>query len=396
MGAVSGSVEIPPDGLIRDNQSHFVVDFLRRVHVLVVNGSSRTVPHRDETFFLRAALRPADGATARVNATYVKPDELTPAQLAYVDVVILANVVTLDPQQVSALEAWVQRGGGLFVTGGENVSEAVYNGALRPLIPLPVREIREAGDQPLFLTGIADGHPLLNVFGHLPDASLYSAPTERYVLLDTAAQSDVRVLATFTDGAPALVEGAVGKGRLMMLTTTLDRDWSSLAFTTSYLPLMQQIILYLSGRLQQPEQSNVIVGLSRTIQVGRDVERIMVVRPDGQEFSFDGADLATGEVRFRPTTVAGIYRVLQHRLHGVEESFFSVGIDPVESVLRGTDHDEVESLLESGQRNSDRDSVHPVGPAEPVPGRRENLWPLLLIALFVLLVMETWLAYQAS
>ena len=82
-----------------------MIDF-RKVHVLVVNGASRTVPYRDETFFLRAALQP-EWIPPRITPTYVKPDELTPRQLEVVDVVVLANVAELDRTQVDALAAWV-------------------------------------------------------------------------------------------------------------------------------------------------------------------------------------------------------------------------------------------------------------------------------------------------
>ena len=65
-----------------------MIDF-RKVHVLVVNGASRTVPYRDETFFLRVP-QPGVDSGSRITPTYVKPDEPTPRQ-PVVDVVVLGT-----------------------------------------------------------------------------------------------------------------------------------------------------------------------------------------------------------------------------------------------------------------------------------------------------------------
>jgi len=394
VGTASGVVEIPPDALPGDNKQPFVIDFLRRVHVLVVNGSPRTVPHRDETFFLRAALRTARESGSRMNPTYVKPDELTPAQLAYVDVVILANVTELEGTQVTALESWVRRGGGLLVTSGENVAPRTYNTVMRPLIPLPVRDVKSAGDKPQFLTGIETSHAALSVFASLPDASIFTAPINRYVLLETAAAPDTEVLMSYTDGAPALVQRRLEAGRVLMLTTTVDRDWTDLPFKTSYLPLVQQLILYLSARLDQHRASSLVVGDARTISVGRDVNEIEINRPDGRQVRFTGADLAVGEVRFHDTELAGIYTVRQRRRQGAEEQRFAVNVDPKESALVPADRETVERVLQSGRKTPGAAVNEPT--AQSAPQRRGNLWPMLLLSLFVLLCAETWLAYQAS
>lgn len=390
---VSGTVELPPDALPGDNVRPFVIDFLRRVHVLVVNGSPRTVPHRDETFFLRAALRPARDSGSRISPTYVKPDELTAAQLEYVDVVVLANVAELEPNQVSALVEFVHKGGGVFVSAGENITPQAYNGPMSPLAPLPVRDIKDAGVTPLFFTGVETAHPMLAVFASLPDASLFTAKTSRYVLLDTEARGDTRVLVSFTDGAPALVERTVGQGRIVMLTTTLDRDWTELPFKTSYLPLMQQIILQLGGRLQAEESRSLVVGDPYSIRVGRDVSAVEVVRPDGHTRTFGADDLGVGRVRFHDTQRAGVYTVRQKRGQAGTEERFAVHVDARESSLAGAEQSNIEVILAGGQGSVD-ESGGAVRKAVRTPGRSGNVWPLILLSLFVLLGLETWLAIQ--
>ena len=395
-GPVGGVVEVPADDLPGDNTAPLVIDFLRRVQVLIVNGAPRSVPHRDEAFFLRAALLPGRDSGSRLSPTTVKPDELTPAQLSYVDVVILANVAELDAAQAQALRSWVEKGGGLLITSGENVTAETYNSVLRELVPLPIRDVRDANAESEFFTGVEVTHPALAVFSHLPDASLFAARTHRYVLLETAA-GDTRVLASYTSGAPALVEREVGEGRLMMLTTSIDKDWTDLPFKTSFLPLVQHLVLHLAGKLERHGVRELVVGEPTSIAVGRDVAEIRVVRPDGREVSFSGVDLAAGQVRFRETDLAGIYAVRQftagsgpENQRKREESRFAVHIDPRESDLRGSEQGALEVVLEAAQAGAG--VARPT--TKPAPSRRGELWPMLLIALFVLLGFETWLAFQ--
>ena len=395
VGAVGGFAEISPDRLPGDNIHPFVVDFFRRVHVLVVNGSPRTVAHMDESFFLRAALKPGQDSASRFNATYVKPDELTGAQLEYVDVVVLANVNSLDATQVSALSLWVRKGGGLFISSGENVTPKIYNGVFKPLMPLPVRSIRVVKDKPVFLTSLEINHPMLEVFAHIPEASLFTAQTHAYVLLNTAASSTIRVLASFTDGAPALVEGNIGNGRVLVWTTSIDRDWTNFPFKTSFLPLMQQSMLYLGNKMGSPERSALEVGEARNIQVSEEVSKIRVIRPDGDETSYQGADLATGTIRYGRTGVPGIYRVERQRRQLVEQEQFAVHLAAEESVLKSADTNAIQLLLESGNAdpgtnlNQDDTELSKVG-------RQGELWPTLLMGLFLLLGLETWLAFTPN
>ena len=250
--AFVGSAEVGHDERAIDDSRPFVVELGRRVDVLVVNGAPRSVPHDDEVFFLRAALRPGRDATVRTNATVIRPDELTSEQVADADAVILANVKELDPEQAVALERWVRDGHGLMVTAGDNFTPLVWNGLLAPLLVLPMRGVESRLEEPVYAAGLDTEHPVLRAFSALADASLYAARTRRYLQLETHAAADTRVLASFSDGAPMLLSRSLDRGRLLLLTTSVDRDWTDLPFKSSYLPLLQEAVLWLSGRGEGP------------------------------------------------------------------------------------------------------------------------------------------------
>ena len=391
MGLKTGVVELAPDELPGDDSRHFVIDFLRRVHVLVVNGSSRTVPYKDEAFFLRAALQPGTDSGSRITPTYVKPDELTPRQLEVVDVVILANVSGLDRPQVDALTGWVKRGGGLFITAGENVTDGVYNDKLRALLPLPIRDSGVVSDPPVFFTGGSTSHPAMSPFSRLETASLFSAGTRRYVLLETDSTANVEVLLSFTGGAPALVERSVDDGKVVMFTTSIDRDWTELPFKTSFLPLVQQLVLHLARRLDPPESRSITVGETRRIHLERQVGTLEVVRPNGQVVELQGDALAGDEAIFQDTGLAGVYSVTQNNDGSKTEKRFAVHIDPLESNLRDVEISDIQAII-----NPPGTPIVPTEQTESSPQQRDDIWPMVLITLFGVLGVETWLAWQSA
>ena len=56
------------------------------------------------------------------------------------------------------------------------------------------------------------------------------------------AAPDARVLARFDDGQPALVERAVGRGRMLVWTSGFDLAWNDLALKPVFLPFVHQLV----------------------------------------------------------------------------------------------------------------------------------------------------------
>lgn len=383
-----GTAEIGTDDLAFDNVRPFVVAMSEKIDVLVVNGAARAVPHRDETFFLRAALRPAADAPTRTSPTFIRPEELTAAALDAAAVVVLANVAELDAGQIGALDAWVQRGGGLFITTGDNVTKDTWGGSIGTLGPLPVRGLQDMGKEPVYFATPDTEHPMLSVFRALPDASLLTARVRKYTLLDTAARgADTRVLLSYTDGAPALVERRVGQGHVLMFTTSIDRDWNELPFKTSYLPLVQQAMAYLASVLDQARVGDIVAGQVETIPVPDGLLGLAVVGPTGAQTHYGPSDLGAGDIRYRETATPGVYSVVEKRQHGEVTRSFVVGTDARESVLASADMTATQTLLETGSAQTSGAPVH-------TPVHRADAWPMILVALFVLLGFETILAIR--
>ena len=398
-----GTATLTADALPADDRRYFTIDFGGTVQVAVVNGSPSSVPHLDELFFVRAALEAATGDRARVHAAFMAPDDLGARQLEHIDVVILANVGTLTSAQRIALRGWVdESGGGLLVTAGDQLTAASTE-AYGDLLPYPIRAIKEVvePDSPAAaLTALRLGdvdfeHPALREFASVDDASLFLARTWTYALVDTAQRADARVLASFSAGQPALVEASVGRGRVMMLTTSADRDWSDLVIRTSFVPLLQEIAMYLAGRLDGAGSTSHLVGAVAEVPLPEGAGELVLERPDGTEVTLadPGAD-EEASIQVTDLDLAGHY-TLRRRIGHVEGVAFAVNGDPAESDLALADPVRVAAALErAGQ------GTGPSGPAisdagdEPPDSRRTRVWPVVLVGLFWLLASEAWLVIR--
>ena len=394
-----GSAALPGDALPLDDVRAFTLGRPRQIRVLVLNGAPRSVPYLDETFFLERALRPS--RSAGVIPVTMTAGEFTAAQLAFTDVVMLANVGTLAPDQVDALAVFVREGGGLFITGGDNVTPEAAE-IMGELLPLPVRELRRAGRAVGGggLTRFARPHRRHAVFAPFQRdtaSSLFEAQVSRYTLLESAAREGVEVLLAYVDGAPALVQRELGEGRILMMTTSIDRDWTDLPIRTSYLPLVQRVVHALAEGRTESGPDFALVGEPLRVPVPRRAERTVLLHPDGARDTFEhDPDADPTPLDLPGFDRAGIY-ALDHHVAGtdqvVEHRVLAVGPDPRElSLERVAEEDLARALAHPAAGGAPEETTAPAAPS--TPEQRTRHWPVVLLGLFGLLFFETWLVVR--
>ncbi|MGB0588842.1 MAG: BatA domain-containing protein [Myxococcota bacterium] len=395
-----GLVSLPADALLDDNQWPFGLGDGEAIRVGLVNGAPHDVAALDEVFFLRAALDTV-GPGAPIRTTMLDVARLDPARLGHLDVVILANPGALSPPSLAALRGFVRRGGGLFITAGDRLtSEAAQ--ILDDLMPIPLRGHKQVADPrvpdaalaALHITDFDLEHPVTALFASVDDVSLLKAKTYRVALLDPTGRR-ATVLASFTGGLPALVEGLHGDGRTMLWTTTIDRDWSDLALRTSFVPLVHQLMAHLARRDDGRDGANVTIGASVKVPLPAGRGGLVLHRPDGAEVMLEAPDgEAVDGVRSMTVSdidVLGRY-TLRRRSGGQERVSFTAHPDPLESDLIPASTESLDALL---QREGDADQA----PIQDTPRMtsetaRHPLWPYLLLGLFGLLLSEAWLVLR--
>lgn len=309
---VSAAVE-DGDGAIADNSRSMPLEMRRAARTLVVNGDARSVSLNDEAFYLERALSVATDGRQEFDAQVIVPDNLADADLAALDVVVLANVAGLPSAQVERLVEFVESGGGLLITAGENADPERWNSSFAALLPRPVRSVKvlaSRGDSDAAIKATRFGsfqplHPAFRLFALRGGESMQAGLVYSYLLLEPQADAETEVVASFADGGPALLERNLGRGRVMLLTTSVDYDWSDLPVVTSYLPFVRRTVQYLGRRGAGGEQG-AEVGAPLSLDVGAyRTERVSVVGPSGDRrvLSVDA-----GTVWYTPESL-GVHRV---------------------------------------------------------------------------------------
>lgn len=381
-----------PAGPAADDRRTMPLELQRSARVLVVNGDARSVSLNDEIFYLERALGVVTDGNEEFHLTRTAPDDLADHELAEFDVLVLANVAGLPTAEVDRVVSFVSAGGGLFVTAGENAVPERWNSSFSQLLPRPVRSVKvlaSRGDPDVAIKATRFGaflprHPAFRVFSMPGGQSLQAGLVYSYLLLEPQVDGQVEVVASFADGGPALVERQVGRGRVMLLTTTIDYDWADLPVLTAYLPLVRRTIQYLARR-GSSGASQVAIGE----RVSRDVgslraDRVIVTSPGGLRHVLVPQ---AGTVTLVPEE-AGLHQVAIETA-GEELSSstlaFSAHAPPTESTVESIPEEVLDEA--SAAASAASETVGDAAPGTP-------LWPAALFLALVAIYAETLLAVR--
>jgi hypothetical protein len=395
--SMQGAIRAGADALPSDNDFYFVLNPTRPVSVLVIGAEGG----RDSARFFTTALE-----VSEVNSDPLFRSEVVPAARVGPEhfrnrsVVVLNNATSLSTAAAAALASFVERGGGLLMALGDQTplrsDSPLIPGALGGMID---RSSRGAGGM---LGHLDYSHPVFEPFKSQRQTNFSRIRFWRYRSLTPGP--DDRPVARFDDGGAALVERRVGSGRVLVFTSTLDRDWNEgPAYPDVFVPLMYQITRYLA-QYEQPEAWHTI---GRMLDISAAVGSIVregqasaaggpggasgvVVSPSGEQVR-----LGQGGVHSVPLAEQGFYSV---RLAGSgERRPFSVAanIDPVESDLTSLSPNDLLLSATGGGGSRGQSLENPdLTPAEKE--RQQSIWWFLLVAGLAALLIEAVLSNRLS
>jgi hypothetical protein len=390
-GAHTGQITLKKEGFAGNSVAHFALDAQDKLRILLVDGDPQTSLVQSETFFLTRALNPAgERDSSLFLPTVVLPDGLNAANLDNYQVVILSNLATLADGFVTKLQNYLRQGGGLLIFAGDKFSAESYNQKLAQALPAQLRDTKtgpESGGEKIDKIDL--NHPALQ---NLADSILQeSLKTVRVWGYQRAAGKPLIALA---NGDPLLLEQKVGAGKVMLMTTSADRDWSDLPVKTVFLPLIQSLTQYLAGGKRGNLDAGIAVGAKKELSfpasfVGRNLR---VTKPDKQnvEVAIVGAkERATATVE--ENDKAGIYR-LALPAGGDKDSgapqLYAVNAPFMESRL-----DEISAAELAGKLKPIRTEVLDIEQLKD-GGKRVDLALPLLGMLMVTLLFEGWLGQR--
>jgi hypothetical protein len=236
----------PADSLPQDDQFFSVLE-RREPRALVIGATSNA----DDVSYFAAAVGALTNPRLTVERTGA--DALSQRALADYSVLVVSDVGVLNGATVENLQRYLESGGSILMTLGPRA-------ARRDRIPLSThvpdtRSLKAQGTKPNGevagrVAAVEESHPALR------DAQGWrSVRFFRYV--PVTPLPDDTVLIRFEDGHPLLIERHVGAGRLLVLTSPLDRDWSDLAIHPLFVRFIGEAARYLTAAAAAP---NTIVG----------------------------------------------------------------------------------------------------------------------------------------
>lgn len=409
-----GELRLTDAALQSDNALYFVASPGGGVRVLVSDplGSGTSNVH------LRQALGIAEGAGFDVRVIRGAPSV---ADLEGTHLVVLNGGAFPGGSGGDRLRTFVEGGGGLLIALGERSRTP---SAHADFLPAAVGPISGAPSEPRRLGFVEYDHPVFEPFQGARSGDFSRAAFFRARSLDP---TDGRVLARFDDGAPALVEGRRGKGRILIWATGMDHLWNDLPLHSVYLPFVHRIAQHLAGQGELPawHRAGATVNLARLAEIAGlpataglpaptdappTTANTSPVSPDAVAMDPHGGAVALDpDAPLLTLTTRGIWEVRPPGERPDRPFALAANVDLAESDLQPMDLAEFAAAVggtpgdaaATGPTSADRRADGGTGNApEAVAGEafeaRQSFWRYLAGAAFVLLVLEAVLGNRLS
>ncbi|MDH3218631.1 MAG: BatA domain-containing protein [Gammaproteobacteria bacterium] len=243
---IRGVVSLDDDALPLDNSAYFVYSSKRKLPVLLIEAET---PRANQTVYAERALRLSQNPLFAVRRA--RWSDLQARDLETYAVIIVNDVALPGGDLGESLHDYVAAGGGLLVATGANL-QGNWPSGKQGFVPGTLR--RRIDAEPGLaqrITSLDDRHPLAAVLGAKAKIDLSLARVFSYRELRPG--DDDRLLARYSDGGVALLERRFGRGRVLVLTTTLDAHWNDLALQPAFLPFLHQAMRYLAAFTSYPD-----------------------------------------------------------------------------------------------------------------------------------------------
>ena len=396
-GDASGSITVTAkDALPEDNTAYFCVHVTPRVRVLLVNGTPNPAdPDEDEAFYLRSALAPPGRVTAFA-VRQVSVDALSAGDFDAVDVVMLANVGDVPAAVRDAMKRFINRGGGLGFFLGPKVQPDTFNATFQGLAPCSLRALAlEKGAPPVVIGAVAAKHEVFRPFAGPHRGDFGTGYFVQYFGVKHSLGADV--LARFSDGNPAMVERAIGKGRSILLASGADLDWNNLCIRSIFAPFIHETARRLCAE-QPAGVRNLVVTEAITYPIDSGVKTVTIARLGEKAKPVEPTDIpgAGRVISFTPDR-SGVYELNT----GGGVARFAVNLDPLEPNLKRLDPRELISAVQPSPLSSVEKTAGVASLVAPATAKQraeaqQMLWMYLIGAALLALVVEMILSARAG
>lgn len=284
----AGAVALTDDALQR-----------RQVALIAAGADDEQQALLSPLHYLRQALEPTAD---------LMEGALSDILVASPDVIMLADVATLGPDDEADLIAWVENGGLLVRFAGSRLAGSdIARDQAGPLMPVRLRAGgRSVGGamswgEPKELRPFEEGSPF---FGLL-------VPDDVEITSQVVAQPDPslseRTIASLSDGTPLVTRAPLGQGSVILFHVTANAEWSSLPLSGLFVQMLERLAI--STRPVAPDAAD----LEGTIWIPEEVlDGFGVLRDAGTRPGVAGEVLADAPLSAQ--VLPGLYSGEDRRL----------------------------------------------------------------------------------
>lgn len=409
-------VRIPGDALKVDNHRYLALPVKEHVQALLVSGK------QESTLHIAPALDPDHGRPSEsiIRPRIVSESGLLDSDLSQYDCIFLCNVAQFTSREAAVLEAQLQRGAGLVFFLGDQVRPDRYNrelsaaaGASHNVLPVKLEGAVEApGDKFFYFDPLGYQHPMIEIWKHNERSGLLNTGVAKYIRMsipkeqDPEGSAETRVALAFDNRDPAIVEGRVGNGRVVVVATAgsqasvMQRDqgirpWTFLPTSPNFPVIVQRLWQSaVAGRLQQ-RTVQVFEAIGGNIEDAQREERVTVNLPLDPTVDASGPrsisvapEPDAGTWSFADTEQSGIYPV---KIKGAErDQLFAANIDTQESNLARINPEELLPGFVPSAASADETDAAMTVEAQPAPIHQSILW-LVMALVFTETSLAWWL-----
>jgi len=403
------SLELPGDELPGDNRRFAAVDVFDALRIRLVDGEPSTEPFGSEIDYLAAPLSIGVGVAEAWRVEVVTEEEMTNPRRGTPDLLILANVVAPTPEQAETIRRQVADGMGLMIFLGDQVDIDQYHQLFDredgPLLPARLTRWREHPTRGLIVEPIRPS-PIEALLDLSPAALERVAVREIMGVEEPSDADSVRVLARWNDPerSPAILERVVGAGRVLLWTTTADREGSDWPVEPSFVLAVREAVMNASRPSARDRTLAAGEPISKRIATSREITDARLEPPGaGEPRALTAVPLEAGPefpdgpgyaLEIEDSRQAGLYRLswVEGAL-GPQTDLYAVNPAPAESVLERIETEKLRERLAP----LDPEIIRiPPGSDESFAPKGRELWKEGLGLLAALLVVEPFFAAWVS
>ncbi|HEX8324697.1 MAG TPA: BatA domain-containing protein [Tepidisphaeraceae bacterium] len=373
--ATADRLQLQGDSADFDNTLYVVRPRQETLRMVYVGDDAPDDPN-GLSFYLASAL--GDTPQRRVDLQLRRTERLATTDLANTVCVVISRPLADD--EAATVRTFLHAGGdALWV-----LRDVAAGRGLMGVLPEAAIKIDEAPAGNFSLVSRIDlAHPLFSAFADARFSDFSRVHFWKHRKVTVPDSANAKVLASFDNGDPFLLESAVGRGRLIVATSGWHPADSQLALSTKFVPLLDGL---LRARDAKQVETQYAVGDAVTLPAADKPWTLKT--PDGREIKADPAALANATDR------PGVYTLSDGR----QQMPFAVNLAPDESrttPLAPADLKQWGAKFES-------DETSPTAGAQQRQAKlaelenRQKLWQWLLVGVLGLIAAETALAGRLS